>query len=89
MAGTNGQTWPIHPGDIGVLGQHDWRGKPTDLALVYVSLPAIEGTNRHTLDGPAHRRLHHSERRVLQPADDLVARSVWRGADDTEGVRVS
>ncbi|MDO5090282.1 MAG: ectoine synthase [Cardiobacteriaceae bacterium] len=51
-----GKVYPIRPGDIYVLDQHDkhfLRASPDeDLILVSVFNPPLKGTERHNLDNP-------------------------------------
>ncbi|AOK21191.1 MULTISPECIES: ectoine synthase [Burkholderia cepacia complex] len=51
----NGNVYPIRPGDMYALDQHDLHylrgGKDTDLVLVSVFNPPLRGTERHKLDG--------------------------------------
>ena len=50
----NGNIYPIAVGDIYVLDQHDKHylrgGKSTDLILISVFNPPLQGTERHSLD---------------------------------------
>ncbi|MCA8909983.1 MAG: ectoine synthase [Rhodospirillaceae bacterium] len=52
----DGRVWPIRPGDIYVLDQNDRHylrgGKDTDLILVSVFNPALEGTEKHDFNNP-------------------------------------
>ncbi len=52
----DGNVYPIRKGDIYVLDQHDRHflrgGQNTDLVLVSVFNPALEGTETHNLDDP-------------------------------------
>ncbi|ADO73040.1 ectoine synthase [Stigmatella aurantiaca] len=49
----NGNVYPIRPGDIYVLDQHDRHylrgGKDTDLILVSIFNPPLQGVERHDL----------------------------------------
>ena len=50
-----GNVFPVRPGDIYVLDQHDrhyLRGGKEDLVLVSVFNPPLKGTERHDLDNP-------------------------------------
>lgn len=51
-----GNVYPIRPGDIYVLNQHDRHylrgGRETDLVLVSVFNPPLKGTERHDLNNP-------------------------------------
>lgn len=52
----NGTIFPIHPGDIYVLDQHDKHylraSKEEDMILVSVFNPPLKGTERHNLNNP-------------------------------------
>jgi len=52
-----GNRYPIRPGDLYVLDQHDKHylrgGRTSDLILVSVFNPPLKGTERHRLDAPA------------------------------------
>lgn len=52
----NGTVFPIKPGDIYVLDQHDRHllrgGKKRDLVLVSVFNPPLKGNEKHDLDNP-------------------------------------
>ena len=51
-----GNVFPVRPGDIYVLDQHDrhyLRGGKEDLVLVSVFNPPLKGTEKHDLDNPA------------------------------------
>lgn len=50
-----GNVFPVRPGDIYVLDQHDrhyLRGGKEDLVLVSVFNPPLKGTERHDLNNP-------------------------------------
>lgn len=53
---SSGAVYPIRAGDIYVLDKHDKHflrgGKNTDLVLVSVFNPPLQGTERHSLDNP-------------------------------------
>jgi L-ectoine synthase len=51
-----GNVHPVRPGDIYVLDRHDrhyLRAGATDMVLVSVFNPPLEGTERHKLDDPS------------------------------------
>lgn len=53
-----GNVYPIRPGDMYVLDQHDrhyLRGGKKDLVLVSVFNPSLKGTEKHDLNNPTDR----------------------------------